>query len=123
MTIREFQSQIERIYLGKDSRRGWDGTFRWFVEEVGELARSLRHKNKIELSEEFADVFAWLASLASQSGIDLEHAAEAKYQAGCPKCRSIPCRCEETTNDNHIGATSVSRPTTEDRRRAKEEWE
>lgn len=100
MTIRDFQTTIERIYLAKDSRRGIDGTFRWFVEEVGELARELRRKDQAEvravhLAGEFADVFAWLASLASQCEIDLERAAGAKYRAGCPKCRREPCVCEE----------------------------
>ena len=95
VTTREFQKLIESIYLAKDSRRGVEGTFRWFVEEVGELARSIRHKDKAELEGEFADVYAWLASLASQSGIDLEEAALAKYRDGCPKCRKTPCSCRE----------------------------
>ena len=43
--------------------------------------------------EEFADVFAWLATLASISGVDLEAAACAKYGAGCPRCGGKPCRC------------------------------
>jgi NTP pyrophosphatase (non-canonical NTP hydrolase) len=95
VTIREFQDFIERTYLEKDAKRGLDGTFRWFVEEVGELARGIRHKDKAELSGEFADVFAWLASLASQSGIDLETAAREKYARGCPKCGKTPCICSE----------------------------
>lgn len=95
MTIRDFQGLIERLYLDKDAKRGLDGTFRWFTEEVGELARGIRHKDKAELSGEFADVFAWLASLASQSGIDLETAALEKYRQGCPKCLKTPCVCNE----------------------------
>ena len=101
MEVREFQELIERIYLTKDRARGVDGTFRWFAEEVGELARAVRHQDKKELAGEFADVFAWLASLASQSGIDLESATMEKYQQGCPKCRKTPCACREglTLND------------------------
>jgi NTP pyrophosphatase (non-canonical NTP hydrolase) len=97
--IREFQERIERLYLAKDKARGIDGTFRWFVEEVGELARAIRHKQRVELAGEFADVFAWLVSLASQTGIDLETAASDKYERGCPKCRKTPCACEEATRD------------------------
>jgi len=109
--VREFQELIERIYLTKDRARGIDGTFRWFAEEVGELARAIRHREGLntktqrhegvelgesqELAGEFADVFAWLASLASQSGIDLESAATEKYGQGCPKCRKTPCACAE----------------------------
>lgn len=94
MTVNEFQELIHRTYYTKDSDRGVDGTFRWFTEEVGELARAIRRGDADNLSEEFADVFAWLASLASLSGVDLETAA-ARYRAGCPKCEAAPCRCAE----------------------------
>ncbi len=94
MTITEFQQRIRDIYFDKDSRRGRDGTFRWLVEEVGELARALRRDDRENLEEEFADVYAWLASLATLEGIDLD-AACAKYANGCPKCHGTPCRCIE----------------------------
>ncbi len=92
MTINEFQRQIEAIYFEKDSARGLEVDFRWFVEEVGELARALRRGDKAELSEEFADVFAWLSTMASICGLELEEAVK-KYANGCPKCKQTPCRC------------------------------
>jgi NTP pyrophosphatase (non-canonical NTP hydrolase) len=95
MTIAEFQRLIERIYLDKDRRRGVAGTFMWFAEESGELARALRSGNKHQLRAEFADVLAWLSTMASIAGIDLEDAARSKYESGCPKCRGIPCHCED----------------------------
>ena len=98
MTISEFQDLIKQIYFAKDTRRGKDGTFRWFAEEVGELARALRKNVQKEKEEEFADVFAWLVSLASLTGVDLNKACE-KYKNGCPKCGSVPCRCEEPLKD------------------------
>ena len=94
MTITEFQRLIRDIYFDKDSRRGKDGTFRWLVEETGELARAMRKADRANLEEEFADVFAWLSSLATLEGIDME-AACAKYAQGCPKCHATPCGCEE----------------------------
>ena len=94
MTIQEFQRLIEKTYFAKDSKRGLEKTFLWFVEEVGELARALRGKDRENLDEEFADVFAWLSTLASMKGIDLEKAVK-KYANGCPKCKAVPCRCEE----------------------------
>lgn len=94
MTIAEFQSLIKKIYFERDSCRGVDGTFRWLVEEVGELARAIRHQDQQEKEEEFADVFAWLVSLASLTGVDMGKACE-KYQAGCPRCHSIPCQCSQ----------------------------
>jgi NTP pyrophosphatase (non-canonical NTP hydrolase) len=94
MNIKEFQELIKEIYFEKDNRRGITGTYIWFSEEVGELARAIRQSDPGKLEEEFADVFAWLVSLASLCKIDLEEAATAKYKKGCPKCEKSPCICE-----------------------------
>lgn len=93
MQVHEFQALIERIYFQRDSARGLHGTHMWFCEEVGELTRALRRNKKEELEGEFADVFAWLSTLASMSGIDLEVAARKKYELGCPRCKATPCAC------------------------------
>ena len=89
--LRHFQELIERIYLDRDRARGWERTFAWFIEEVGELARAL-HRDDGNLDEEFADVAAWLVTLASIRGVDLGAAAR-KYAGGCPRCRKTPCTC------------------------------
>ncbi len=93
MEIAEFQRLIERTYFARDSARGIDGSFRWFVEEVGELARAMRGDDPAQLSEEFADVLAWLSTMASICGVELADAV-GKYAGGCPKCRRAPCACE-----------------------------
>ncbi|HJO25640.1 MAG: nucleotide pyrophosphohydrolase [Planctomycetes bacterium] len=93
MEISGFQRLIENIYYERDSRRGLAGTQMWFAEEVGELTRALRRGHQEELAGEFADVLAWLSTLASISGIDLEAAAAAKYAEGCPRCQGTPCAC------------------------------
>ena len=90
--LRAFQEQIERIYLDRDAERGWERTFTWFVEEVGELARALHRGEQRNLEEEFADAAAWLVTLASIRGVDLERAAR-KYESGCPRCGDTPCSC------------------------------
>ncbi len=95
MDLSGFQRRIEDIYFKKDSARGVERTFLWFSEEVGELAEALRCGDEAMLREEFADVLAWLSTLASMTGVDLEAAAEAKYGGGCPKCHSTPCNCAE----------------------------
>jgi len=92
MRISEFQELIERTYFERDSARGLGGTFMWFSEEVGELATALRRKDQKNLHEEFADVFAWLCTLASLAGVSMEDAVS-KYADGCPGCGRIPCRC------------------------------
>ena len=90
----EFQQLIERIYYEKDKARGVDRTFMWFAEEVGELTRAIRRDNdRDNLEEEFADVLAWLSTLASLKGLDLQAVALKRYGDGCPYCKATPCGC------------------------------
>jgi NTP pyrophosphatase (non-canonical NTP hydrolase) len=91
--IREFQAQVARIYLARDKDRGAARTFAWLVEEVGELSRALRNDDRQNLEDEFADVLAWLVSLASIVGVDVASIAEQRYGTGCPKCSKAPCAC------------------------------
>ena len=93
MTMREYQELIGAIYFEKDSARGVDGTFMWLVEEVGELSRALRRGTREQQAEEFADVLAWLATLANLKGIDLAEVSAGRYGSGCPKCGQTPCDC------------------------------
>jgi NTP pyrophosphatase (non-canonical NTP hydrolase) len=95
MTLGEFQKRIKTLFGDKDARRGVEGTFMWFMEEVGELSAALRSGPKQDLALEFADVLAWLATLANIAEIDLEAAIAAKYGQGCPKCVQTPCICIE----------------------------
>lgn len=88
-----FQRLIEDLYFERDAARGVSGTLLWFVEEVGELVRAIRRKEQKNLEEEFGDVYAWLATLASLHGVDLEAIARKKYGAGCPRCHATPCAC------------------------------
>src|SRR3954470_21991485 len=74
LTLDQLQEEIRATYGAKDSSRGLEGTFMWFMEEVGELASALRGGQKHDQPGEFADVLAWLATLANIAGIDLETA-------------------------------------------------
>jgi len=78
MYISQFQQLIAKKYKKRDQQRGIPATFMWFIEEVGELATALVSKDKKNKEEEFADVFAWLCTLANISNIDPEKAC-AKY--------------------------------------------
>jgi NTP pyrophosphatase (non-canonical NTP hydrolase) len=91
--MREFQGMMRRLYFHRDSKRGIEGTYDWLVDEVRELGDALESGNKEELEKEFADVIAWLASLANVTDVDLERAALSKYDNRCPKCRHSPCQC------------------------------
>ena len=74
MHISEFQRLISSKYEKRDRDRGVPATFMWFIEEVGELATTLASVDKKNKEEEFADVFAWLCTLANISGVELEKA-------------------------------------------------
>jgi NTP pyrophosphatase (non-canonical NTP hydrolase) len=79
MEIREFQELIARRYKARDQERGVPRTFMWFVEEVGELSTALAAgTDRANIEEEFADVFAWLCTLANITDVDLETACR-KY--------------------------------------------
>lgn len=93
MTLGQLQQRIRDLYGEKDGRRGVEGTFMWFLEEVGELSAALRGGSHEEQTLEFADVLAWLATLANIANVDLEAAMTAKYGGGCPGCKRTPCRC------------------------------
>jgi NTP pyrophosphatase (non-canonical NTP hydrolase) len=95
MTLTELQDLIRATYGDKDARRGVEGTFMWFMQEVGELATALRGGTDEERALEFADVLAWLATLANGVGVDLDAAVRRKYGGGCPGCRKSPCVCDQ----------------------------
>jgi len=84
---------MKRLYFHRDSERGVKGTYDWLVDEVAELKEALEGKDVEAAEKEFADVIAWLASLANITGIDLEKAAINKYNNKCPKCQKAPCQC------------------------------
>jgi NTP pyrophosphatase (non-canonical NTP hydrolase) len=95
ISLADFQQLIRRMYLEKDVARGIDGTFMWLVEEVGELAGALREGSADDQAAEFADVLAWLTTIANVVGVDLTEAVRKKYGAGCPGCRQFVCTCDD----------------------------
>lgn len=91
MTLEGFQALIAQRYSTTDAARGTPGTFMWLIEEVGELATSLQEcapgktptpEQRHNLEEEFADVLAWLTTLANINGIDLTQAISKYTEAG-----------------------------------------
>lgn len=79
LTLAEFQKLISSRYEATDRARGTPRTFLWFIEEVGELATALNGEDRQNLHEEFADVFAWLCTLANINDVDLAQAVAEKY--------------------------------------------
>ena len=94
LSLSDLQSLIRTMYSSKDEARGIDGTFMWLMEEVGELAAALRDGTPEELAMEFADVLAWLVTIANVAGVDLQAAVLKKYGGGCPGCGQMVCACD-----------------------------
>ena len=96
LSIPDFQQLIRRMYYEKDRDRGVAGTFMWLMEEVGELSTALRSGTLKEQEEEFADVLAWLTTIANVVGVDLNKALKDKYGEGCPGCGKLACECPDS---------------------------
>ena len=110
VSLKAFQKLIRDMYFEKDVARGVPPTFMWLMEEVGELASALREttpeeaarispdefeKRRTNLKEEFADVLAWLATIANVVDVDLASALAGKYGTGCPGCKQLVCECPD----------------------------
>lgn len=110
VSIEAFQQLIREMYFEKDVARGIPATFMWLLEEVGELSTALREtsdqeaqrippdefeKRRSNLKAEFADVLAWLATIANVADVDLGAAIADKYGAGCPGCSDFVCACPD----------------------------
>jgi len=116
VSLRDLQSLIRDMYFEKDVARGVEGTFMWLMEEIGELSSALRNNEKRNnekrnnekrgqegqgghdrenLAEEFADVIAWLTTIANVVEIDLAAAIQKKYGEGCPGCKKLVCVCPD----------------------------
>jgi NTP pyrophosphatase (non-canonical NTP hydrolase) len=85
LTLREFQKHVAGRYEAQDRARGTPKTFMWFMEEVGELSTALSAgSDRANIREEFADVFAWLCTLANINDVDLADAVADKYLGDRP---------------------------------------
>ena len=111
VTFQSFQKLIREMYFEKDQARGIPASFLWLSEEIGELASALRETDPSEkaripadefksrrenLAAEFADVIAWLATIANVAEIDLNEAVDKKYGSGCPGCQQFICQCPDS---------------------------
>jgi NTP pyrophosphatase (non-canonical NTP hydrolase) len=95
VNLDDFQRLIDETFGDRDRARGVPSSVAWLAEEVGELAQAVRKGSHEQQVHEFADVLAWLTSLANQVGVNLSEAAQ-RYANGCPRCASIPCECESS---------------------------
>ena len=96
MDIEEAQEMMRRIYFERDQARGIEGTLKRTYEELDELQEAIENQGSTQaIADEFADVFAWLCSLANLLEIDISEAFYKKYSNTCSKCKKSPCICPE----------------------------
>lgn len=93
VTIREFQLLMKEIYFVRDSRRGVSDTLLWLISESGEWVDAYLRNDRKAITDEAADVLAWLSSVCNLAEIDLETASLGRYDGVCPRCRRKPCAC------------------------------
>ena len=100
VSLRDFQGKMRCLYYHRDIKRGVEATYAWLREEIDELEDAIQRGATNDIAGEFADVVAWIFSLANILEIDLEDATLGKYDNCCPKCVSSPCRCP--FNEKHV---------------------
>lgn len=80
LKLADFQKHISDRYEKTDRERGTPKTWMWFIEEIGELSHALaKGDDRANIEEEFADVLAWLCTLANINDVDLAKAVTDKY--------------------------------------------
>jgi NTP pyrophosphatase (non-canonical NTP hydrolase) len=95
MELKKAQQLMLRLYGERDRKRGVEGTFMWLFEEIGELSEAVRKKDVFNMKAEFADVLAWLLSLANVLDVNITESFEKKYDSKCPSCKKAPCICSK----------------------------
>ena len=94
MKIEEAQEMMRKVYWDRDRARGINGTLQRTRDELAELSAAILEREGTKaIEDEFADVFAWLCSLANLLDIDVSEAFYKKYTDACSKCEQSPCTC------------------------------
>ena len=95
MELKKAQQLMLKLYEERDRRRGAEGTFMWLIEEIGELSEAVRKRDVFNIKGEFADVLAWLLSLANVLNVDVAESFEEKYDSVYPNCKKAPYICDK----------------------------
>ena len=96
MDTKDAQALMRRIYYDRDVERGMARTLLRTFQELGELSEVIqRNGSTSEISDEIADVFAWVCSIANLLDLDLSEALYKKYPDVCYRCGKAPCVCIE----------------------------
>lgn len=88
-----WQEMFKSIYGRVNAIAGREKCWLHLHEELGEVSRAFRLKERRNLGDEIADAFAWLVAFCNNSRIDLESAVLGQYQNRCDVCKREECRC------------------------------
>lgn len=75
LTIEQVQQLIDQLY----GRLEKDRALLWFIEEIGELCRSIRKGDMENLQEELGQVSVWVFCLANIFDVPLSEIAQKAY--------------------------------------------
>jgi len=99
VTLYDWQAAVERLYGELNSRRSLEEVGFHLIEEIGEVAKSMRLGDEAGLQEEMADIFSWSAALVNRAErlcmveYRIDDMAWKRYPDRCPRCGSNPCGC------------------------------
>jgi NTP pyrophosphatase (non-canonical NTP hydrolase) len=102
-SIRDWCSHIDKVYGATNRERGIQFALGRLYEEICEAIdtqfldtndtslqlNEVRHR----MAHEFADIFAWIFTIALLLEVDIEPILEERYNKTCHRCKSRPCNC------------------------------
>lgn len=92
-TVRGWQSRLETMFGRTNSGTHLVDIWLHLNEELGEMGRALRHKDRAHLEEESADSFAWFNGLCTKLNLDVDNLIWETYRWKCDKCDQRRCIC------------------------------
>jgi len=92
-SLQAWQDMFKNIYGRVNKVAGREKCWLHLHEELGEVSRAFRLKERVNLRDELADVFAWLVAFCNNSGIGLEFAILRHYPGKCDVCGKKQCQC------------------------------
>jgi len=91
--ISDWQQMFATIYGHRNIAAGPAGIWSRLLEEIGELVRETRYRNRDGMKYHLPDIFAWLCAFCSVQGFDLQQIVSDRYRGGCPWCKNVTCLC------------------------------
>lgn len=92
-SLNMWQKFFDRVYGNVNKVAGRDKVWLHLLEEVGEVSKDFRLKNKKGISEELADTFAWFFSLCNRLNVDLDKVIFNTFPGRCDVCKNTKCSC------------------------------